>query len=103
MSCDETQASDFLPSHAENCPAHMQPLYLMHSSLPGSGYEVYQVLFAVFHMRPGVSQPALVSPPLELPLVLPLPPLALPPLLLPALPGLPPWLSLPPALLPLVV
>ena len=28
------------PESAANCPAHSQPLYLMHSSLPGSGYEV---------------------------------------------------------------
>src|SRR5688572_22880036 len=45
-----TQASDLVPQ-TENCPAHWQPLYLMHSSLPGSGYEVYQVLLAVFQTR----------------------------------------------------
>src|SRR5258708_26054221 len=35
----------------------MQPLNLMHSSLPGSGYEVKFVLFPVFQMRPGLSHP----------------------------------------------
>src|SRR5687767_7560215 len=29
----------------------MQPLYLMHSSLPGSGYEVNQVRLAFFQTR----------------------------------------------------
>jgi hypothetical protein len=41
MRCDATHDGGFttLP-HAENCPAHMHPLYWMHSGLPGSGYEV---------------------------------------------------------------
>src|SRR5258705_11625873 len=57
MLCDFTQASDFLPEQEANCPSNMHPLNLMHSSLPGSGYDVKFVLLPVFHTRPGLSQP----------------------------------------------
>jgi hypothetical protein len=73
----------------------------MHSALPGAGYEVKSVSLAVFHVRPGESQP--LPPPVPVPLPLPDPlllpdPLPLPdPLLLPD----PPLLPLPPPLPPL--
>lgn len=51
-----THASGFLPSQAANCPAHWQPLYFTHSSLPGAGYDSYQVFRAVFQVNPGESQ-----------------------------------------------
>src|ERR1039457_344035 len=56
MLCDWTQLSGMTGPHAENMPSYKHPLYLMHSSLPGSGYEVYSVLFAVFHTNPAAAQ-----------------------------------------------
>jgi hypothetical protein len=40
----------------------MQPLNLMHSSLPGSGYEVKFVLLALFQTRPGLLHPVGLPP-----------------------------------------
>src|SRR6185369_13656766 len=92
MLCFETQSSGLVPSQNENWPAHIQPLYLMHSSLPGSGYDSKLVLFADFQVSPAALHG---SPPLGLP------PLLSPPELLPALPPEPlPPLELPPEALP---
>src|SRR5579859_3819949 len=57
MLCDMTQLSDLVPEQEANCPSNMHPLNLMHSSLPGSGYDVKFVLLPVFHTRPGLSHP----------------------------------------------
>src|SRR5438128_1698578 len=84
MLCDCTHAFDFTPEHEANWPSNMHPLNLMHSSLPGAGYDVKFVLLADFHTRPGVSQP--VAPPPVV--VVPPPVVVLPPVVVPPEPQL---------------
>src|ERR1700690_505787 len=55
MLCDSTQVSGIVGPQPANMPSYRQPLYLMHSSLPGAGYEVNSVLFAVFQTRPAAA------------------------------------------------
>jgi hypothetical protein len=68
----------------------MQPLYWMHSELPGAGYDVKSVSFADFQTRPDLEHGSPV-----LPLLLPLPPPLLLPLVEPLLDPLPPLELLP--------
>src|SRR5689334_15976149 len=50
MLWSRTHCSLCCPFTNANCPAHWQPLYWMHSALPGAGYEVKFVRFALFQV-----------------------------------------------------
>src|SRR5258708_7137039 len=56
MLCFWTQACVSVWGQAANMPSYWQPLYWMHSALPGAGYEVKFVLLAVCQVRPGLEQ-----------------------------------------------
>src|SRR5579864_2611303 len=80
-------------------PLYMHPLYVMHSVLPGAGYDSYTVMLPDFQVRPGIEPQPVVGPPLELLEPAPLDELEPPPSspVPPPSPALPP--SSPPELL----